>query len=438
MKQYIFILMAWLLVAGCDTDNESSVSPKRALPLTMSTLDNTTRAYWHDGTPEGGQSAVFHWEQNNSDVQAVVYRAAQGKILPWTGGDYSTYCTVAPLTDDTKADITSDKTVEDAIVGTRVYYVAHGSNVAVPADASKAEADFTFPESYNLVEPLTLEQLKSYTYMYASTIVESITPSAIIATPVRFDAAVACLRLIVENPSRHAYKIRKISMKAANGTAIFPDRLVWRANSAGLNIVEPDTKTGYRLAMSTHANTPDPADGTVGGIEIAPDTKQTYYMIIPPISNWLGEENLMFEIEYATGRTIMTTPGSLLPVSKIPNGKLEAGKIYNLSFREMILDVDHVTVDEWIENKITVGQVTVNTSEVSLSIGNKVSVRINVGHHDDSRLSATSKNGKVTATIRYDSASKKMYVDITRSAEGEDEVTVNDLATNSFATITVK
>lgn len=430
--------MAWLLVTGCDTDNESSVSPQRALPITMSTLDNATRAYWHDETPDGGKAAVFHWEANSTDVQAVVYRAAQGKILPWTGGVYSTYCTVAPLTDDTKADITSDKTVADAIVGTRVYYVAHGSAVAVPADASKAEAVFTFPESYNLVEPLTLEQLKAYTYMYASTIVESITPSAIIATPVRFDAAVACLRLIVENPSRHAYKIRKISMKAANGTAIFPDQLVWRANSAGLNVVEPDSKTGYRSAMSIYANTPDPTDGTVGGIEIARDSKQTYYMIIPPISNWMSAENLMFEIEYATGKTIMTTPASLLPVGKIPNGKLEAGKIYNLHFKEMILDVDHVTVDEWVENKITVGQVTVNQSEVTVAVGNQTSVRINVGHQDTGKLSATSKNGKVTAVIRYDSTSKKMYVDITRNAEGDDEVTINDLATNSFATITVK
>lgn len=433
---YILILPS-LLLTGCHPEDILPEVADTPLRLQMTTLDATTRAYWHDGTPEGGQAAVFHWEENDTDVRVVVHRAAENRFLTWNGGgQYWSPCTVSPLSNDRQSHITSTLTVNDAIVGAKVYFILGGE--AISANASSASAIFPFPDSYNLTEPVCLEQLKNYTYMYASSIVESIAEPTLVATPVRFDAAVACLRLIIENPSRHAYKIRKIRMKAPGDKKLFADQLVWRANSAGLNIVEPDVKSGYRSAMTTTANNPDPSDGTVGGIEMAPESQQTYYMIVPPISNWMSVGNLMFEIEYATGKTIMTTPASLLPVSKIPNGRFEAGRIYNLTFREMILDVDHVTVDDWVENKITVGQVTVNTSEVTVAVNATASVRINVGHQDASKLSATSRNGKVTATIRYDSAGKKMYVDISRTSAGEDEVTVNDLATNSFATITVK
>ncbi len=436
LKPYITIMLM-LLAAACTQGTDEPVGQTVACRLQMTALDNSTRACWHDEAPEGGKPAIYQWEANSTDVRAMVYLATENRFLPWQGSAFYSPCTVSPLTDNRQANITSTKEIENAVVGARVYFILGGS--ALSLDGATATSRYEFPDSYNLTTTNSLEELKAYTFMYASSVVESVYQPNLTATPVRFQSAVACLRLIVENPSRHAYRIRRITMKAPGETKLFPRHLIWQADNSGLNIVEPDQDSDYRSAMSTAANSPSPSDGSQGGIEIAANSKQTYYMIIPPISNWKSVENLMFEIEYATGKTIMTTPASLLPVSKIPGGKLEAGRIYNLTFREMILDVDHVSVDDWVDNRINVGQVTVATSEVTLaSVGAKTSVRIFVGHQDTGKLSATSKNGKVSAVIRYDDPTKKMYVDITRTAAGEDEVTINDLATNSFATVTVK
>lgn len=434
LSQYILLLMTLLVAVACNSDNDVPGEQTTSLPLSVSAVNGATRAYWQDDTPQGGSAAVFHWEKNSTDVQAVVYRAAQSRFLQWDGGGFSSACAVTPLTDTRMADITSTLNVQDAIVGAKVYLVANGS--AITANASLAESTLSFPEAYDLSAPDNLSLLKAYTYMYASTQIESVTTTTLNATPVQFDAAVACLRFIVQNPSRFPYRIRAISMSTTGGTKLFPDHLVWHANNSGLSIEEPASDANYRSSMQTQANTPSPTDASIGGIEIAPETTQTYYMIIPPISNWRGVTELQFRMTYSSGTSIMTTPPSVLSVSKIPNGELQQGKIYNLHFREMILDVDHVTVDEWILNNVNVGQITVSTTALDIPENTMKSVRVNAGHTDTSKLTATSKNGKVTTVFRVQN--EKVYADITAGATvGEDEVTINDQVSNSFATVSI-
>lgn len=109
------------------------------------------------------------------------------------------------------------------------------------------------------------------------------------------------------------------------------------------------------------------------------------------------------------------------------------GKVYQP------IDLD-VSVDEWVENEVTVGQVTVANDNIVLNEGNywAASIVINAGHKDLSKIAVTPSDN-LTAGTGTDSKGE-LIVTIGKkdgATAGSGSVIVTDHETNSMATIIV-
>jgi len=109
------------------------------------------------------------------------------------------------------------------------------------------------------------------------------------------------------------------------------------------------------------------------------------------------------------------------------------GKVYQP------IDLD-VSVDEWVENEVTVGQVTVANDNIVLNEGNHwaANIVINAGHKDLSKIAVTPSDN-LTAGKGTD-AKGELIVTIGKkdgATAGSGSVIVTDHETNSMATIIV-
>lgn len=109
------------------------------------------------------------------------------------------------------------------------------------------------------------------------------------------------------------------------------------------------------------------------------------------------------------------------------------GKVY----QPINLDV---SVDEWVENEVTVGQVTVANDNIVLNYGNNwtADIVINAGHKELSKIAVTPSDN-LTAAKGTDSKGE-LIVTIGRkdgATAGSGSVIVTDHETNSMATIAV-
>lgn len=431
-----------MMLAGCSSETEIPEVDTCAPMLTMDTsTEGTTRAYWHDDTPAGGASAVFHWNANENEVHTALYSATADKFITWTNDSTYTRCAVKPWSNDKYATITSVNGVNatdysNIAKDDKVYFLNGGTLAQTNTGVS---ATLTLPSTFTQKEASSLEEFRQYTYACASSTVQAVAPNYITVNPARFTPAVACLRIIIENTSKYDYTIKQIKMSTNNNSKVFANQKEWSVTSAGASLTETETNTGYYSTLTSKINYSADDDDTNDGNLVAAGETQAYYMLVFPVTSWLSTTSLLFNIDYSFGSQTITTPQSVLAVSSIPNQKFEAGKIYNLRFKEMVLDVDHVTVDEWTENTVNVGQITVKTPEVTIAPGATANVLLNAGHLNTDDITVTCPTGsKLTATKRVDG--DKMYIDIKADSDatpGTYTVEINDIESNSMATIAV-
>lgn len=134
-----------------------------------------------------------------------------------------------------------------------------------------------------------------------------------------------------------------------------------------------------------------------------------------------------------------------------PNQELEAGKRYTISVLlksgvgynkdgKTYLPIDlSVTVDDWVAEDVSVGQVTVRPSEAILNAGNSYTaeVVVNCAHTNLSQLSATC-SPNLSASFRV--FNNKVYLTIegvSPYTPGTGSVTVNDQFSNSMTSVSV-
>ena len=270
-KLYTIILtMAVLLITACNShsDIDEAVEEGNAVYLQAT-------ATWGENTQSAKASTRAHWQSNrkfmwdnNSDQMAVLIANA-GDVVPWGNRGYS-YATVKKMADTedgkSQASLKSNSGIlksdlDKLHIGTTpVYFFSPLSKLNGSDSEYSAETKcvtFSLPNEFSQTTTGKLDEFAPYTYIYAPSLISSVSKSAIEAYPSVFKGMPAVIHFHVVNEKNSQIKIKKVGIELSSGG--FPKTMVMDPINANL---EPPTGTETYSTVMTNLGVVEDDDWT--------------------------------------------------------------------------------------------------------------------------------------------------------------------------------
>ena len=222
--------MAVLLITACNShsDIDEAVEEGNAVYLQAT-------ATWGENTQSAKASTRAHWQSNrkfmwdnNSDQMAVLIANA-GDVVPWGNRGYS-YATVKKMADTedgkSQASLKSNSGIlksdlDKLHIGTTpVYFFSPLSKLNGSDSEYSAETKcvtFSLPNEFSQTTTGKLDEFAPYTYIYAPSLISSVSKSTIEAYPSVFKGVPAVIHFHVVNEKNSQIKITKVEINLSAG-----------------------------------------------------------------------------------------------------------------------------------------------------------------------------------------------------------------------------
>ena len=330
MKHIYYILFSsLLLLTSCSEERAVGDSVQR---LDITFADTRSRSNWSDLTDNSGdKKVVYVWENDGDNMLTAIKHS--DKYVPFyesitSAGEYYTKTRFETVKEDiskitlhtvngVKLEVENDAYVFPVAVGDAMYcFHPINSNTTVNGSADAVTVDMQLPSTFSydkLSNDLT--PLAQYSYVYTSTILQSVDANKVVAKTSHFNSACAIIRFNVTNSVTSDIIITGIKMESDDGSKIFPNVLRF----ADGKVAEQADKASYYSRLSTD----------IESATIPRSNTGTFYSMCFPLdegTNFNGVP-LKFTID-----TNYLTYQLRLNSRVITNNKFEAGKIYTFNF----------------------------------------------------------------------------------------------------------
>ena len=306
-KLYTIILtMAVLLITACNShsDIDEAVEEGNAVYLQAT-------ATWGENTQSAKASTRAHWQSdrkfmwdNNSDQMAVLIANA-GDVVPWGNRGYS-YATVKKMADTedgkSQASLKSNSGIlksdlDKLHIGTTpVYFFSPLSKLNGSDSEYSAETKcvtFSLPNEFSQTTTGKLDEFAPYTYIYAPSLISSVSKSTIEAYPSVFKGVPAVIHFHIVNEKNSQIKIKKVGIELSLGG--FPKTMV----------MDPIGGSLRPKGWETNSIETYPTVTTNLGVSNAGDMvgeQADYYIYVFPTAAISGEEIVSSPFFPATGK----------------------------------------------------------------------------------------------------------------------------------------
>lgn len=289
-KKLLYYISIALVLASCNsmdtTQNNSEVIGARiTIPVDGASQSRAHFSDNNDGT------AGFVWDENSDVVTSVKH---DNSFVRFYNGIYYSYTTVknnsdteATLTTEGLLEVNSGTDSDGNIIFTYPVKVddpvfcfspvnsTNGSTVDATSDAVSVKAKM--PQVFTQTASSKLDEFKDYSYIYTNTIINKADENDIKAKGATFKSAGAVLRFCLTDNTDTDIKLSSIKMESQDGSAIFPNQLIWTAGNE-TPIEEPTNKDGYYNYIQV-------ITGESDGVTIQKDGTSTFYMYVLPFNS---------------------------------------------------------------------------------------------------------------------------------------------------------
>ena len=325
MKPISHILFLFLLLSSCNEEQMLSDSIRR---LNITFADEQTRSSWKDNTDTEGGKVSYIWDNNDNMLTAIKHGS---QYVPFyeTLSSAATYHSMTDFetVDTEKSQIklqTKSGVTYDVTDGEYVYPVAANDNMycchpindhtTIHSSSSAVTVDMSLPSTFPFDKLSNdLSTLKDYSYVFASTTLQSVDDNSVVANASHFNSACAIIRFNITNSTTSDIIITGIKMESDDGSKIYPNKLRF-ADGA---IAEQDDNSGYYNKLTT----------SIDQVTIPRNDRGRFYNLCFPLDGNFNGVPLKFTID-----TNYLTYQLNLNSTAITDNKFEAGKIYTFNF----------------------------------------------------------------------------------------------------------
>ncbi|MGM9752479.1 MAG: hypothetical protein ACI3ZK_00300 [Candidatus Cryptobacteroides sp.] len=372
-KIYSLALLC-VLCWGCGREVCASDGAAKAcleLPLEP---ESATKAHFEDA--DG--NASFVWDAGSSMIAVL---SAGGSITQWDGGEYCSPMHISLIDPDSKNTVRralSEYTLPGgaAVEGDALYFLSpvNGSSLCRrEASADGVSVEFAMPHTFAQSASGAMEEFGDYCYIRGESSVKRV-PSAedknFAANSTTFRAIPAIFRFNVTNNMEGDLVLESVKITC---NRLFPDRLCWSTDGAGVQICEPEDKSGYFNTIKTSI-------ANAYGERLASGGKGTYYAMCLPFDSDASMSGAILAFILETSDKIHTF--NVPAASFFRNSafkSFESNKIYTFNFalNENSVELEGVSIEDWMKDSFYLPIVDI-TADVRVNLSYWVQDRKNL------------------------------------------------------------
>ncbi len=377
MKTFCKIYSLALLCVLCWGCGREVCAPDGAAKACLELLlepESATKAHFEDA----GGNASFVWDAGSSMIAVL---AAGGSISQWDGGEYCSPMHISLIDPDSKNKVLralSEYTLPGvaAVEGDALYFLSpvNGSSLCRrEASADGVKVEFAMPHTFAQSASGALEEFGDYCYIRGESSVKSVPSSEdknFAANSTTFRAIPAIFRFNVTNNMEGDLVLESVKITC---NRLFPDRLYWSADRSGVQICEPEDKSGYFNTIKTSI-------ANAYGERLASGGKGTYYAMCLPFdsADSMSGATLAFILETSDKIHTFNVPAASF-FRDAAFKSFESNKIYTFNFvlNENSVELEGVSIEDWMKDSFYLPIVDI-TADVRVNLSYWVQDRKNL------------------------------------------------------------